>query len=307
MSPPGEGERRPVVLAVDDSADMLALISDVLEGAGMTTLVARSGEAALTLIGRVEPDLILMDAVMPGMDGFETCRRVKQNPACAHLPVVFMTGLSDTEHVVLGFRSGGADYVTKPIQPEELVARLLGHLASARMARSARVALDVAGTPLVAIDAQAQVLWMTPASLRLLEHTPGSGNTASPAWARHVRPVLAEVLAQKLGKTLLHEGRTGTLTAAFAGETGPGEYLVRLSLDRAAGDDAVLRRRFDLTGREAEVLYWLAQGKSNRDIAEILTCSPRTVNKHLEQVYAKLAVDNRTAAAMLAVRVLMEQ
>ena len=105
----------------------------------MTVLVAREGEHALSIVEKVTPDVILMDAVMPGADGFETCRRLKQNRALAHVPVIFMTGLSDTEHIIEGLEAGGVDYVTKPIVPGELLARIRVHLANARMAQSARI------------------------------------------------------------------------------------------------------------------------------------------------------------------------
>ena len=96
------------------------------------------------------PDVILMDALMPGTDGFETCRRLKQNKALAHVPVIFMTGLSDTEHIIEGLEAGGVDYVTKPIVPGELLARIRVHLANARIAHSARTALDAFGRFLLA-------------------------------------------------------------------------------------------------------------------------------------------------------------
>jgi DNA-binding CsgD family transcriptional regulator len=116
--------------------------------------------------------------------------------------------------------------------------------------------------------------------------------------------VLARIIAEKLDKTMLHETADGSLFASFIAEAAPGEYLIRFSGSSLAGDDEILRKSFELTAREAEVLLWLAQGKSNRDVAAILACSPRTVNKHLEQIYQKLRVENRTAAAMLALRVL---
>ena len=98
-------ETRDIVLVVDDLPDTLRMLTDAIEEAGMTVLVAREGEYALSIVEHVLPDIILMDAVMPGMDGFETCRRLKENKALAHVPVIFMTGLSDTEHIVQG--SGG--------------------------------------------------------------------------------------------------------------------------------------------------------------------------------------------------------
>src|ERR1700742_5106483 len=110
-------ESRDIVLVVDDSPETLRMLTDAIEQAGMTVLVARESEAALSIIERVLPDVILMDALMPGTDGFETCRRLKQNKALAHVPVIFMTGLSDTEHIIEGLEAGGGDYVTKPIVP----------------------------------------------------------------------------------------------------------------------------------------------------------------------------------------------
>src|ERR1700743_1369596 len=98
----GDSPRPVPILAVDDAPDTLSLLSDILENAGMTTLVVRSGANALSLLQQIKPDLILMDAVMPNMDGFETSKRIKKIRELAHVPIVFMTGLSDTEHVVKG-------------------------------------------------------------------------------------------------------------------------------------------------------------------------------------------------------------
>mgnify|MGYP001590389645 FL=1 len=92
-----------VVLIVDDTPDNLAMLSDALDDAGYMVLVALDGLSALNRVQRRRPDLILLDAMMPGLDGFETCRRLKALPASADIPVVFMTGLTDTKHVVRGF------------------------------------------------------------------------------------------------------------------------------------------------------------------------------------------------------------
>lgn len=294
----------PVVLAVDDAAETLYLLTDILENAGMTALIARNGAKALSLIPQVKPDVILMDAVMPKMDGFETCRRIKQARDFAHIPVIFMTGLSDTEHVVKGFESGGVDYVTKPIVPDELLARIRVHLANSRLAQSARIALDISGTPVVAVNSQGQVLWITPEATKLFGKAHEGFSAEDPRWREEITPLLAKIFEQRLGRTLLYNTSAGTLYASFIGESRPGEHLIRLSDDGSAGDEDILRKAFDLTGREAEVLLWITQGKSNRDVAAILACSPRTVNKHLEQIFQKLRVENRTAAAMLAMRAL---
>src|SRR3954451_21451877 len=155
-------ESRNIVLVVDDSPETLRMLTDAIEDAGMTVLVAREGEHALSIMERVLPDIILMDALMPGTDGFETCRRLKQNKALAHVPLIFMTGLSDTEHIIEGLEAGGVDYVPKPIVPGELLARIRVHLANARIAHSARTALDAFGRFLLAASGTGRILWCTP-------------------------------------------------------------------------------------------------------------------------------------------------
>jgi DNA-binding NarL/FixJ family response regulator len=290
---------QPIILAVDDAADTLSLLTDILESAGMTALVARGGLAALALLDRIRPDLILMDAVMPDLDGFETCRRIKAQSTLAHTPVIFMTGLSDAESVVRGFEAGGVDYVPKPIVASEIIARIRVHLANARMTHSARIALDLSGPPLVASDVAGRILWMTPQGAEMIERSVGSAGGLA-AW----RGAAAGPLEQAIGRGGEAEIAVGEVRfkAVLIGDGAPGEHLFRLSDTASPSDATRLQGALGLTAREAEVLLWIAQGKSNRDVAAILDCSPRTVNKHLEQIYGKLGVDNRTAAAMIALK-----
>ncbi|HET8871133.1 MAG TPA: response regulator [Aquabacterium sp.] len=211
-------ESRGTVLVVDDAPDTLRMLCDALACEGYTVLVASNGAQALERLAYVVPDAILLDAVMPGLSGFETCRQIKANESWTHLPVIFMTGLSETADIVAGFAAGGVDYVVKPVKIEEVLARLQTHVRNARIARAAQEAAEQQGT---------------------VRHEPEIPN--------------------------------------------------RL-LDAA------------LTPRETEVLSWLAKGKTNRDIADILGMSPRTVNKHLEHIFEKLGVETRAAAAALASR-----
>jgi DNA-binding NarL/FixJ family response regulator len=295
---------RDIVLVVDDSPGTLGMLTDAIEEAGLTVLVAVAGHAALSLVEKITPDVILLDAMMPGMDGFETCKRLKQVKSIAHVPVIFMTGLSETEHIVHGFAAGGVDYVTKPISPDELVARIRVHLANARLTQSARAALDATGRYLLGVDPEGHILWSTPQANRLLTSTqadyPGQliGETAQ--WLAALAGG-ANVPAQ-FTPAPGADGRR--LQFGFVGRTGPDELLLQLAELNQPAPEQLLRERLGLTAREAEVLTWLGRGKSNRDIAEILGLSPRTVNKHLETIYDKLGVENRTAAAMLALRTL---
>ncbi|HEX5372073.1 MAG TPA: DNA-binding response regulator [Aquabacterium sp.] len=213
-------QQRGTLLVVDDAPDTLRMLCDALAREGYTVLVARDGTQALQRMALMVPDAILLDAVMPGLSGFETCERIKAREDWAHVPVIFMTGLSETADIVAGFAAGGVDYVVKPVRIEEVLARLSTHVRNARLTRLAREALSAAGA-------------------------------------------------------------TGT------------------------GRDDVSSSRLDiaaLTPRETEVLSWLAKGKTNRDIADILGMSHRTVNKHLEHIFEKLGVETRAAAAALASR-----
>jgi DNA-binding response OmpR family regulator len=301
-------ETRDIVLVVDDSPETLRFLTDAIEDAGMSVLVAREGEHALSIVEKVLPDVILMDALMPGMDGFETCRRLKRNSTLAHVPVIFMTGLSETQDIVKGLEAGGVDYVTKPIVPDELLARIRVHLANARLANSARAALDASGRYLLATNTSGGVLWCTPQTAKLLGLAfgdfHGEGDLLPPKvqeWLqKRTRPEF------KSADSIVLASDTSPLKLQFSyvGQVAPEEILLRLVEGDVENENLVLKRKLQLTQRESEVLMWIARGKSNRDIAEILSLSPRTVNKHLEQIYAKLGVENRAAAAALAVRML---
>ena len=298
--------RRDTLLVVDDTPETLGFLTDTLDDAGFTVLIATDGESALALVDQITPDLVLMDALMPGMDGFETCRRLKNEKLLSHVPVVFMTGLSETEHVVQGLAAGGVDYVTKPIIVEELLARIRVHLTNARIAHGTRVALDATGRFLLATDSSARLLWCTPKAKQLLAElfpaVAGQGPSLPPAVIEQIKQ-LRQSAAKSTARAYLEVGGR-RIELSFLSSIGPDELLFRLAEVTAGGDEQLLQQTLQLTGREAEVLLWISRGKSNREIGEILHISPRTVNKHLEQVFVKLGVENRASAAARAVRAL---
>jgi DNA-binding NarL/FixJ family response regulator len=299
-----DSNKRDVALVVDDSPETLRLLTDALDGAGMTVMVAMDGAAAMRIVDQITPDIVLLDAVMPGMDGFETCRRLKRDAGLSNVPVIFMTGLAETEHIVRGLEAGGVDYVTKPIVIEEMLARIRVHLANARMTQSAQTALDVSGRFLMAVNRQGKIMWATPQAQKLLsDNLPAdSGDEV----------VLPQPMLQWLDQA--QKGKAGSKTPPLAsfphneqlrlqymGKLGPNEFLLRLAKEHGSDLPKEFSRDLGLTTREGEVLAWLSKGKTNRDIAQILGLSPRTVDKHLEQIYSKLGVENRTAAAAIAV------
>lgn len=290
MSPAPEGPS-PVVLVVDDAIDTLRMLCDALAAEGYTVMVARDADEARERFEVNVPDAVLLDAIMPGTDGFALCREIKATPPWSHVPVVFMTGLSETDQIVLGFASGGVDYVVKPLRIPEVMARVATHVRNARATRLAREAVDVAGMGAVVLDGQGRVAWRSPQATRWLQAAFGpEAEDEAPAW-------LATVPAGgELARTLPDGARL------LARHVGPGAFSEAMLLLRvaAAGAPAPRGLHATLTPREAEVLSWLAKGKTNRDIGDILGMSPRTVNKHLEHIYEKLGVETRTAAVAAA-------
>ena len=288
---------RDVVLVVDDVPQSVGALCSELEAEGYTVLVAPDGASALERLDLVTPDAILMDARMPGLDGFETCRRIKAQPAWAHIPVIFMTGLSETSHIVAGFDAGGVDYVVKPVRAQEVLARLATHVRNARAARLAREAVDVGGMGVLVVDTRGRLAWRSPQAQRwLAEFFQGSDDAACTEWLQLEGDADAAVELERVAP----DGRA--LLARRLGAVGLGETMWLLRL-RDAGETAPSRlATASLTPRETEVLSWIAKGKTNRDVAEILGMSPRTVNKHLEHVFEKLGVETRAAAAALASR-----
>ena len=293
----GETEgRRYIVLVIDDAPETLGLVSDALEGNGMTVLVARSGEEGLRLTRRVQPDVILLDAMMPGMDGFETCRRLKTPPISESAPVIFMTGLTEGEHILAGLRAGGVDYVTKPVVVDELIARITRHVMNARAIQMARAALDYTGQNVIGVLPDGRLSWGTRGALARIGADFAEGRASD-----RLRGWLDEVARMPVSQA--RPLVLGALTLTLIG-LAEGELMIRLRAAVGQAENQRLAEGFGLTAREAEVLLWLSHGKTNRDIADILSVSARTVNKHLEQVFHKMGVDNRTSAAVMADRVL---
>ena len=294
-----ECARRGPNLVVEATREALGLMTDTLDHAGFTVLIATDGHSALELLDQITPDLVLMDAVMPGMSGFESCRRIKQEKMLANLPVIFLTGLSESAHVVEGLAAGGVDYVTKPIVVDELLARIRVHLANARAAQGAGEALDASGRFLFATDRTGKLLWCTPKAKEILADSGLQGMLTEQV----LRLRAAQGAASPNAKVALEVGaRRLEITAVSS--VGPDEWLFRLSETAVVVEEEVLQRTLAISSRESEVLLWVSRGKSNREIGEILTISPRTVDKHIAQIFTMLGVANRASAAARAVKAL---
>lgn len=196
------------ILVIDDEAKLRRQFADLLVAEGFTVLEARNGREGVDLARREQPDLVMCDITMPEMNGHRVLETLRQEPATAHLPFIFLTGWSEKGDIRTGMNLGADDYLTKPVEPDDLIAAV-----HARLRRS------IAAAPRRANAAEA-----TSESLESLGLTP----------------------------------------------------------------------------REAEILLWVSRGKTNPEIATILGIGLTTVKKHLESTFAKLGVENRTAAAALA-------
>jgi len=308
VNPPELPSDRAVVLIVDDTPDNLALLSDTLNDAGYAVLVALDGQSALQRLERVTPDVVLLDALMPGMDGFETCKLIKADSRNRHLPVIFMTALTESEHVVHGFRVGGIDYVPKPVKPSEVVARIAAHVQRSRQQRHMDAALEIGVRAALIAAEDGTIRWQSELARERLHRY-----TADGACSGELPAVLHQWLKRWVEAGCDLQASFDTLSARVRqsvrvlGRAEHGDWLIVLEEFDDASQTHALAARFNLTGREAEVLLWLSRGKTNRDISDILGMAPRTVNKHLEHVFSKLSVETRSSAAAVAMRCLTQQ
>ncbi|MES1954880.1 DNA-binding response regulator [Salinisphaera hydrothermalis] len=289
---------RGVVLVVDDHPDTLALISDVLGRDGYTVIAAVDGQSALERARLINPDIVLLDARMPGMDGFEVCRRITTDPGLDGMAVIFMTGLTDSDSIVRGFRAGGVDYVTKPLKPDEVRVRIEAHLKRARAQRQADMVVNAGGRAALIVAADGGIRWYSSRAAQLLHRYFETGVDDKLPYGVMRWLEQAEFQSRPYELT---RGR-GRLSVRLSGPAEEGGWILTLVEfdEQAAVEDFV--GRFALTRRQAEVLLWISRGKTNRDIAEILDMKPRTVNKHLEHIFPKLGVETRAAAAAIALQ-----
>lgn len=284
------------ILVVDDDPAVLGLMDETLTDRGYAVLLAQSGSAALDVATRTVPDLVLVDAQMPGMTGWDVCALLRRDPGMATTPLIFMTGLTETEHVLRAFEAGAVDYVTKPLALEEVLARIAVHIEAASRIRAAYRALDNAGRFLLAMNDGGEILWTTPQATRLLALLPAGRCATMPKHVADMPP----------GTVMLrHQVAECEIRLIFVGATGDNERLFRITA-QALIPERILQDKLGLSVREAEVLLWISRGKTSRDIADILQVSPRTIDKHMEQIYNKTGFSTRAAAAATASRLLHE-
>jgi DNA-binding NarL/FixJ family response regulator len=300
------------VMIVDDTPGNLALLSDTLSEANYRVLVATDGYSALEQMQYLPPDIILLDVMMPGIDGFETCRQIKSNPVTADIPILFMTGLGELDSLLRGFGEGALDYIVKPIRPPEVLARIEVHLAQARNIQRARHALQHGRFSALTTDGAGLIRWLTPSArdwlneIRPPERPPLTALSAigsripSPLyeWFIHILTGPQRQMPESAAPYQSDLGHSARM--AFCHQ--PDEYLLLLQKASPTWDLESLRTNMKLTTREAEILMWISRGKTNKEVGLILDSSPRTVNKHLEHIFEKLGVATRAAAVAMVLK-----
>ncbi len=220
------------VLVVDDDAASLGALLECLRRAGFRVLVAQDGRSALERAEYGRPDLILLDVMMPDIDGFETCRRLKANPATADVPVLFLTALADTREKLLGFEAGAVDYLTKPFQWEEVLARVRTHLRLRECERELTAANKSLETR---VDERTAELRSALAELEALKQRLQAENVyLQEELGAEMRSVVgtSPALRAALDK-VARVGRTDT-TVLIAGETGTGKELIARAVHEAS-------------------------------------------------------------------------
>jgi DNA-binding response OmpR family regulator/DNA-binding CsgD family transcriptional regulator len=305
----------PIVLIVDDTPANLSLLFHDLAERGYSVRIAENGATALEQMKLSKPDLVLLDVVMPGMNGFEVCRQIKSNPEWRALPILFMTALDEDEEKVNAFRAGAVDYITKPVHIPEVLARVGAHLEIQTLQASLRARNEELEEE-IALRQEAEELLRHSLDQALLIVEPPH------------TIIFATRLAQNFLRVYFPEGDGVTLPPTFVDLldrtdppfhikgpsaqlrisplTTPTESTNRIFQLTEIGkpqNPAVLMQ-LGLTARQAEVLFWIAQGKTNPDIALILGAAVRTVQKHVEHIFQKLSVESRQAAALVALEVL---
>ena len=289
-----------IVLIVDDTPGNLAVLSDMLSEAGYRVLVATDGLSALEQIEHLKPNIILLDVMMPGIDGFETCRRLKQNVETKSIPIIFMTGLSELDDLLKGFDEGAVDYIVKPIRPAEVLARIDAQLSQSKDLQRAEETLNHLSFAALAFDSTGLITWLTPTAIKVLHDCHPEQEVCC---GNHLPKPLLSQFIPLIQSTLTANGDTNNeikIGADFNGKLIPchqtNEYVLLIQKHSQEWDLATLKSSFGLTPREAEILMWISRGKTNKEVGLILDTSPRTVNKHLEHIFEKLGVPTRTAA-----------
>ena len=298
------------VLVVDDVPANLGALGEVLIAAGAQIFVAQSGEAALARFAAVRPDLVMLDIAMPGLDGLEVCRLLKARPDGREIPVLFITAHGDMTDKVAGFAAGGQDYITKPFQAEEVLARAAAHWRIRVLQRDLAARAEELLHQNEALELEMQRRAATERAMQrsldraVLIATPaGAVQFCSDRAARLLRRFFPETPPERVPTALLRGDPVAGLKAARSTRDDSADVLWLLEETPAKPTPALLEP-LGLTPREAEILFWIAHGKTNGEIGIILDLATNTVKKHVANLLPKLGLETRISAALRAMEIL---
>lgn len=315
------------ILVVDDNPTNLQVASDHLSQYAYTVLTARDAETGLKRARYTQPDLILLDIGMPGVDGFEACRRLKAHPDTRDIPVLFMTAYVDVEDKLRAFELGGADYVTKPFEAAELLARVRVHLTlrdrerrltaqGAELDRRVEEATERyrreaerLQRSLAERDRLLELVEMQAQQLRALTTTWMEERSRQDAdIGRYLRTELTERLRLVAGQ--ITQAALQVAEGPGAAELAQATRLLEPALNDSERLGAQLiedvHRETDpllrLSTREYEVFGMLVAGRSNKEIAAALSLKPTTISTFRHRILTKLGVDDVPALVRLSLR-----
>ena len=306
------------VLVVDDVPANADVVLNHLTAAGFRVLYAGSGARALKQLEHSIPDLILLDIKMPGLDGIETCRLIKQRSEWRNVPIIFITGADELSQKLAAFEAGGVDFVTKPILPEEVEARVRTHLRIRELQSELEQKNQALSEEIeLRLDAEKQLEARLDQPFVIASYDGGIHFSTRQA-SILLQAFFPSISLAKLPETvlcwlastdrqrplLIHNPQKGDLQVDhLASSDSRGLALLRLEQRNSCWGPKALQT-LGLTPREAEVLYWITEGKTNPEISTILDTTLHTVKKHNNKLFAKLGVETRMAAARLAMSVL---
>ena len=283
--PNPEMSEKPLILIVDDNAHNLQVLGSILRDNGYRTAVAQNGQEALHFVHKKRPSLVLMDIMMPGMDGFEVCNRLRTLTDGDPIPVIFLSVHSETSDKVKAFRVGGVDYITKPFQQEEVLARIAVHLqlqATKEALQRANEELEerVRKRTSALTEANTKLEEANIALKVLLERKDESKRLSEEKLIFNVRhgiqPNLEKLQGTDLDRVQLQYVQS--IQAQLKEVTSP------LKRD--------LSQRYGLTPTEMQLVDLIKQGKLTKEIAHLLNLSKRTIDTHRQNIRKKLGLQN---------------
>lgn len=321
-----------IILVVDDHITNLKVAIGHLEAYSYEVLTARNGEAGLQRAAMAQPDLILLDVQMPDIDGFEVCKRLKANPTTATIPVIFMTVRSDTADKVMGLEAGAVDFVTKPVEAEELLARVRTHLQLRHLqerleeevaARTAALTAEIEERKrqqaekerlFETVRAQSdQLRNLTHLFLEAQQKRQEGVTQLLNTQVKHELSLLCsnlEAAHHLIANAGIHRDLAEPLTEQIEQAKRVIEHLQQQAeqvhetlLDATTEQQRLLDSPLlELSTREREVLRLLVDGKSNAEIAELLTIARGTVSTYRRRIMDKLGVDDTPALIRFALQ-----